>query len=307
VAMTRAREELHLFARPAYKTASDGTFELIEPKDSLLATAWPALGAEVQRQFEEWQAGAATTVETIAAAADNLRLMPQRAKTNLVRRLPADYQPVEVRTEGEDSSRMSHGTAADNLYRRHEGGLLSRALGVAVHTLLQELSRLRLTLEWHEARSTLANMGPRISSQLRASGIERSQADRLAAQAVEIALHATEDPAGQWILSPHADAASEARWAGVVGDAVHSVQVDRVFRAGAEPLSEGDETWWIVDYKTAHTEGPDPEKALSELRALFAPQLEAYARMLRGLHGPDVRVCAGLYYPRLLQFDWWEI
>ena len=150
-------------------------------------------------------------------------------------------------------------------------------------------------------------MAPRIASQVRAAGIERSQAERIAAQALEIALRATSDPAGQWILSPHAEAASEARWAGVVGDAVHAVQVDRVFRAGVQPSAEGDEAWWIVDYKTAHADGLDPQQALPELRELFAPQLEAYARILRGLHGADARVCAGLYYPRMAQFDWWEM
>jgi ATP-dependent helicase/nuclease subunit A len=42
VAATRAREELHLFARPACKE-EDGSFTLVEPAGSLLATAWPAL------------------------------------------------------------------------------------------------------------------------------------------------------------------------------------------------------------------------------------------------------------------------
>ena len=43
VAATRAREELHLFARPEYKVEHDGSFTLCDPRESLLATAWPAL------------------------------------------------------------------------------------------------------------------------------------------------------------------------------------------------------------------------------------------------------------------------
>lgn len=308
VAMTRAREELHLFARPAYKTAAEGSFELAVPRDCLLATAWPALQEQVRQQFEAWKASATPgMVEGIAAAEDNLFGMPQAAKSNLIWRLPADYKAAQAVRDDEDRVLIGSSAAADQLYRRHEGGLLSRALGIATHALLQELARLRLTLGWEEARSALAKLGPRIASQVRAAGIERGHAQRIAAQAIEIAWRATRDPAGQWILSPHAEAASEARWAGVVGDAVHSVQVDRVFRAGAEPLSEGNEAWWIVDYKTAHSEGVDAQKALPALRELFAPQLEAYARVLRGLHGPDARVCAGLYYPRMGQFDGWEI
>jgi hypothetical protein len=43
------------------------------------------------------------------------------------------------------------------------------------------------------------------------------------------------------------------------------------------------------------------------MREFFAPQLEAYAAVMRNLHGKDTRICAGLYYPRMLLFDWWEM
>jgi len=42
-------------------------------------------------------------------------------------------------------------------------------------------------------------------------------------------------------------------------------------------------------------------------RPLFAPQLQAYAQILRNLHGPDATIRAGLYYPRMLLLDWWEL
>ena len=90
---------------------------------------------------------------------------------------------------------------------------------------------------------------------------------------------------------------------------VHVVRVDRVFRAGLEPQSEGRQAWWIIDYKTAHAGDPDraPAATLPALRKLFAPQLEAYAQILRNLHGPDAVLRAGLYYPRMLLLDWWEL
>ena len=52
---------------------------------------------------------------------------------------------------------------------------------------------------------------------------------------------------------------------------------------------------------------PAPASALPKLREFFAPQLEAYAEVLRNLHGSGAPVRAGLYYPRMLLFDWWEI
>jgi hypothetical protein len=84
------------------------------------------------------------------------------------------------------------------------------------------------------------------------------------------------------------------------------VQVDRVFRAGLTPQTAGDDAWWIVDYKT-HAEPKDAAGGLVQLRALFAAQLEAYAQVLRSLHGADAVIRAGLYYPRMLALDWWEI
>jgi ATP-dependent exoDNAse (exonuclease V) beta subunit len=72
-------------------------------------------------------------------------------------------------------------------------------------------------------------------------------------------------------------------------------------------MSEGDKTWWIVDYKTALIDRLSRAEGLPQLRALFAPQIEIYARVLRKLHGAQTSIRAGLYYPRMLQFDWWEL
>jgi ATP-dependent exoDNAse (exonuclease V) beta subunit len=185
--------------------------------------------------------------------------------------------------------------------------MLSRTFGTAVHALLEELARLRSTHEWEPARAALKRFEPRIAAQVRASGVEQAQAARIAAQALESALNASKDPNGQWILSPHTDAASEASWAGVVAGNLSTVRVDRVFRAGPTPQSKGEDCWWIVDYKTAHDDNADPATTLPELRKIFAPQLEAYAAILRNLHGADAPIRAGLYYPRMLSLDWWDL
>ncbi len=344
VAATRAREELHLFARPAYKKDSSGDLSLAAPTGSLLATAWPALEEEVRARFENWKTTRAASddrveleIESIAAAGEsNLLVMPSAVKPSLLRRLPPDYSQAQATADSPEMFRApsfprsfaervgnhepqpsidllsgAPGLASetwDNAsYTRHKGGLLSRALGSAVHTLLQELSRLRLTQEWEPARTALSHFEPRIAAQIRAKGVDPAQAARIAAEALEIALKASRDPAGEWILSLHADAASETGWTGVVAGGLRTVRVDRVFRAGHAPLSEGEDCWWIVDYKTAHAEIADPASALPELRSIFAPQLETYAAVLRNLYGTDAPIRAGLYYPRMLLLDWWEL
>ncbi len=314
VAATRAREELHFFARPEYKDTHDG-LSLVEPAKCLLATLWPAFGNEVQVRFREWsttrlaaQRSEEGVIQSIAAAGELVVMPPPTGKPTVLRRLPPEFQSSKdggrhVRTGHPDV--MGDGEAA--LYARHEGGALSRALGAAVHKLLEELARLRASLNWEDARAALNKLRPRISAQIRSIGATRSDAESISTTALNYALQASNDPYGQWILSPHLEAASETAWTGVVAGALRSVRVDRIFCAGNEPLTEGDSTWWIVDYKTAHSEDLGPLNAKLELRNLFAPQLEAYAVVLRNLHGRDAQIRAALYYPRMLMLDWWEV
>ena len=316
VAATRARDELHFFARPIYKLQSDGSPELAEPKVSLLQTAWPALHEEIERRFAEWAAARAASspqpaaIESLAAAAgeSNLRLVPAPIPHGpaRIRRLPPEYR-IPRAPESAAATTASAAQAAEQLYARHEGGMLSRALGEAVHSLLEALSRLRAAMEWDAARAALQILEPRIAAEVRALGLGPAEADALAARAMHHALDASTDPNGMWILSPHPQAESEVCWTGIAGGELRSVRIDRVFQAGAAPLSEGDACWWIVDYKTAHPEAKSPDQALPGLRSLFAPQLEAYAEVLRKLHADGKPIRAALYYPLLRALDWWEI
>jgi ATP-dependent helicase/nuclease subunit A len=348
VAATRAREELHLFARPAYKVEANGELSLVTPSAGLLSTAWPALEDEIRARFDEWKstrlssAGAAqSTIESIAAAGEsNLVVMPTDApsiRPTILRRLPPDYRhapanPIAQPSAGPFDATETHRAPSFplfsaervgndelnpgyfsremvpfQLYSRHEGSLVSRALGTAVHALLEELARLRTKSDWQEARAAIQKFEPRIAAQIRSSGIAPPQAAQIAADALKLTLNASHDPAGNWILSPHSDAASEVRWTGTAAGTLKNVRADRIFRAGLIPRIEGRDSWWVIDYKTAHADNLDPAAALSQLRPLFAPQLEAYAKVLRNLHGADAQIRAGLYYPRILLLDWWEL
>jgi len=319
VAATRAREELHLFARPSYKD-KDGKITLVDPSNSLLATAWPALAEEVARRFDKWKASKTAErlesqqIESIAASGEtNLLVMPAPMKPALLRRLPPNYRSEQSGLSLHafmESSIAGLGSSLGHLFPRHEGGLLSRALGTAVHSLLEELARLRAMLEWDAARSSMLRIEPKITAQVRAIGLGQAHAARIALEAIQIALLASHDPVGSWILSPHANAASEASWVGVASGQLRTVRVDRVFQAGPTPGAEGNQCWWIIDYKTAHAGNLDPVLALPELRKLFSPQILAYAELLSHLHANDGSACsirAGLYYPRMSLLDWWEV
>ncbi len=314
VAATRAREELHLFSRLEYKTGKEGQFELAEPGESLLFTAWPGICTEGQQQFEDWKAAAADQsdtpqiVEALAASADNVVAMPtpidrSAHKPTILRRLPPDYRQEDTESP---SSTVEPLSGSGQLYARHEGGIISRALGKAVHELFELLAQLLTTQTEAAAHTSLARFAPRMAANLRAAGIGAADAARLAEEALAIVLRAGGDPQAQWILGPHPDAANEARWTGVIAGKLRTVRVDRVFRSGAAPLiTDAGNTWWIVDYKTAQEE--NPEIALPDLRRLFAPQIEAYAKVLRNLNGHDTAICGALYYPRMTLLDWWKL
>jgi ATP-dependent helicase/nuclease subunit A len=315
VAATRAREELHFFARPEYKQDASGP-QLVDPSNSLLATAWPAFDEQVRSDFEHWRIAQARpqpsepgTLEALAASADsNLLIMPTPPRPTRLHRLPPDTErDSSVGTVSHQAPTPHINLSNEDRYQRHEGGIASRALGTAVHRLLEETARLRLTLDWSAVQASLAEMAPRIAARVRTAGIPQEEALSIAARALKLARQAASDPSGQWILSPRGGAASEEAWSGVAGDTVRTIRIDRIFRAGLEPLSEGQDAWWIIDFKTAHADGLDRSTALAELRALFGPQLESYAAILRLRTGKTLPIRAGLYYPGMSVFDWWPI
>ena len=313
VAATRAREELHFFARPEYKTEKNGSLSLSEPKNSLLATAWPGFQNEIRLRFDLWNVSRlaiqsdSATISSIAASAPETAI--EAPATTLVRRLPIDFSlnVVEPSLSADESPLLGTG----RLYERHEGGLLSRALGQAVHALFQILSQILAAESQQEAIAVLPQFLPGIIARIRAMGADPKSAGRIAQQALEIVQNALDDPIGRWILGPRLEAGSEVRWAGVISGKLRTVQVDRIFRAGATPGSEVPDddagTWWIVDYKTVEGRSANPVSALAELRRQFAPQLEAYAEVLRILRGPGAAIHAGLYYPRMSLLDWWKV
>jgi len=322
VAATRAREQLHLFARPGYKQDAEGALALATPSASLLKTAWPAFMGQIAARFDQWvtqwladqpsavcdASAEESVIESLAAVAEvQPNAAPRLAATRLLR-LPPELQIAA--TGG--ASQRSNGAPTTIVgppahYTRHEGGLRSRALGTAVHSYFEELARLRQNLDADEAQAALVPFKPHVTAAIRQTGFDRMQADALAAEALAIALESARTADGAWILSPHQDAASEQRWTGLLEGVLRTVQVDRLFRAGSEPFVAGDQIWWIVDYKTAHADGLNPRETLSTLRSSFAAQLETYAKVLRQLKGTNAEIRAALYYPRMRTLDWWKL
>ena len=347
VAATRAREELHLFARPSFNVSKATGMPVLDTpvKAALLSTAWPALKETVEERFADWLGEieiyiedalrpAAETVPALAASAaneqtattSNVVMMPAPWQATRVRRLPENFAgPAMLRSAGR-AERNSGAAEQDTEqriqekgYERNIGGLAARLEGTAIHAYLERLSLLRQRWDEAEAEKKLGDGLGSVAASLRARGLSAAEAATTAHDALGVVRGILADPVGAWIVKPHAEAAAESRWTGMVqaagrqaagrgGTALRSLRPDRVFFAPPH-TADGPAVWWIVDYKTSHlllTEEDAKRKFLEEHRLLYAGQLESYAQLLRGMRG-TVEIRAGIFYPRLLLFDHWVV
>jgi ATP-dependent helicase/nuclease subunit A len=269
VAATRAREELHLFARPRFAVNQASGEALLAKPTGLLATAWAAFREQVEVEFASWlatsaaQDSATLKLETLAAeagsqiSAGNLLQMPPTptsAKPTILRRLPEGYtapgfprwstSPAAHEYLGaqQDEEGLAGQNPATPLYSRTEGGLQSRLLGTAIHALLEELSRLRRNLDPRDASQALAYSLPAVTAKIRSSGLPRAQAERLADEALTVARQTSIHPVGAWILTAHPEAAAESRWTALAkqgpASPMWNLRPDRVFFAPADSIIE---------------------------------------------------------------------
>jgi len=163
----------------------------------------------------------------------------------------------------------------------------ARHAGTVVHRLLAQIARETLPA-WDAAR--VASIRPRIRAELAGAGV--GDAELAGAEAVVVAAvtKALADDRGRWLLDPvHADAKSEWALAGVDGDTIAHVVLDRSFVA--------DGVRWIVDFKTGAHEGGDVDAFLDREVERYRDTLHRYARFVAALDVRPIRL--GLYYPLL--------
>jgi hypothetical protein len=175
-----------------------------------------------------------------------------------------------------------------------------------VHRYLQVLAaRLESGATTDDLLTELPTWGSRLTASLRGEGLPPTLVAREAVRAQKALSLTVGDPVGQWILSPHASAASERAltlWA--LG--ARGLRVDRMFVAGAAPLLAGKSHVWIIDFKTTVLGSRSEEEFKSTEIAKYKPQLEAYAALRRKLPDGDLPIQLGLFYPlmpRLLQWS----
>jgi ATP-dependent exoDNAse (exonuclease V) beta subunit len=308
VASTRAREELHLFGAVTLTTKG----EIAKPRhDSLLRACWPAaaqhfegLLAKETLKVDELSTSFSNQEDGldffIAAGADTVDAEVGESLPPTIQRLPLSFDPA-MRLRGASERRLPYPAALalrhTVTFDRPDGSFAARAFGNVVHRYLQLLAaRLETGATCDELLAELPSWNSRLTASLRGEGLPPTLVARESVRAQRALALTLEDKVGRWILSPQTSAASEhALTVASIGE--RGLRVDRLFLAGAEPLSIGNSHIWIVDFKTTLPGSLSEEDFETSQIAKYKPQLEAYAAIRRTLPDGDLPIKLGLFYP----------
>ncbi len=268
VAMTRARQSLHLFVHPVW--SKEEPARLRADSHSHLATLWPAIDTQC------------ASLPRIKRPSTSESAAPMQRK---LRRLPTDWQPPVVSTISIRSAPEQ--SIADKALEYRWAGETARHIGTVVHRALDWIAKQGRI----PSAAEVATWRPVLLAHLQALGVERDQQDSAVKQALVAIDRTLADDKGRWILRPdHRDAHSEYAISGLEGGRVVNAVIDRTF-------IDTDGTRWIVDFKTSPHEGGAVEEFLAGQIERYRPQLERYARLMREFGDAPVR--AGLYFPLL--------
>jgi len=270
VAVTRARESLHLSAAPRLRT--DGRVR-IEGR-TLLGGLWGVLGEEFA--FEPVATGAPTPT-------------PAASLPLPLQRLSATWRAIEL-PEAPPVTRLPLGRASLELPEFSWVGETQRHIGTIVHRLLATAA----DRDPLPDAAQIERERHRVLGQLRDLGVGEHERREAADTIVTALARALEDERGRWILAAgHREPHSELALTGIADGRLRSVVIDRCF-------IDGGGTRWVIDYKTSRHEGGALETFLGQEIERYRAQLTAYVA-LAGALGPEP-VRAALYFPLLGAF-----
>ena len=144
----------------------------------------------------------------------------------------------------------------------------------------------------------------------RSDGLPRQVVEQSTREALATLNTVLRDPDGLWLLASHSRGDSEraiTAWPDARDANPATIRIDRLFHAGSEPHTTGEDYLWIVDYKTSNHGAKYLDEFLNTQRIAYGPQLEAYARILAPLRSvPLEQVRLALYFPKLPRLVWWK-
>lgn len=182
--------------------------------------------------------------------------------------------------------------AADSFERERlyqSGNRRERVIGTVLHRCLETLS-----LQTPLPNAVTTTQTAQIEFLLRAEGLGGRGLNEAATRVKDMLANTLADTRGRWILSQHADAASELALVVKNGDAISQRILDRTF------VDADTNERWIVDYKTSQ---PLPNESIDAFCdrecAHYREQLEAYRELMAAYDRPPRTVRLALYFPAL--------
>ena len=284
VAVTRARQQLHLFAHAEI----DSHDKVRAPgKASLLACLWPVLKSTFEAQQAEEKETPATS-DVLPSATDSDPEPRLRLPANWIcppppaMELQAPVAPVNADADAEPA--LEFDWAGDT----------ARHVGIVVHRLLEQIARQGVE---HYPVPT-AGFDALAESLLMQAGVARDSLASAVKQVSRALENTLSDARGRWILSgAHQQADCELALSTRIDTEVRRRIIDRSF-------VDEDDVRWIIDYKTGAHSGGGLEAFLDSEQERYRYQLQGYARVLASMESRKIRMA--LYFPLLKAWREWE-
>jgi ATP-dependent exoDNAse (exonuclease V) beta subunit len=261
VAVTRAKQELHLLARlPKVDKAPAAR--------SFLAMLWPML-----------------EVEALQDGQDESLTQQEVAPPRPLRVLASDWQSPPLPPPVQTVAALR--TIVDEPVEFAWAGEVVRLVGIVVHRFLQIIIRDGLHA-WTPER--IVRKTPAFQAHLQRLGLPDEPMERALAMVREALVNTLRDDRGRWILDDrrHQDAHSEYALTAVLHGRLQHVILDRTFidREGVR---------WIIDFKSSWHSGVDREAFFDNEQQRYQEQLARYGAALRANAAEPI--CLGLYFP----------
>lgn len=277
VAATRARWQLHLLGYTRY-IQKEGARELLSPpRNTLLASLWPALENNYRRALLSHIPQAPEDVAPPAHL--RLRRMPMHWQA------PVSAPDIALREVGALASEYPEHVEFD------WAGDTLRHIGSVVHRLLQRIAD-DAPETWNTERLTAC--AAQVRGWLHAAGVPEQELDDALRDVQAAAQRSLADPTGHMILMARGpEAHSEYALSRFEQGRLVTGVIDRCF-------VDNDGVRWIVDYKTSRHQGGDLDAFLAREAVRYREQLQGYAQLMRLREDRPVK--AGLYFPLLGRF-----
>ncbi|CAI2718454.1 UvrD-helicase domain-containing protein [Nitrospina watsonii] len=272
VSVTRAKQQLHLFG---HVTLDDEAAEIKNPPaNSMLGHLWP----HVQTGWEEQL--------TMGSTGGPSQYRPKPKPPHL-RRLAREFQPPTPPPDIETGRPLDIREEREDRPPYYWAGNEARFLGNVLHRCFKDIADQGLNT-WDEKNPE--SMKPAFKAALLNEGLPFDRAGAVAEKGVRALQNILDDEqVGRWILDAHEDAASEFALTFAKKDIFSNRIIDRTF-------VDAEGTRWIIDYKTGEHQGSSLESFFEAEEKRYAPQLQAYAEILRA-KGETRPIKLALYYP----------